>query len=188
MERDLQYENSNIAYDWQCPEGGIKCKNYIICESILPKCWFEYKGNYLCTNCHMMFETWGKDKNIIDIPGFSLERSKGILEISDNLECPICLENKLCISQARCDHSLCINCFKRCYYGDESREGEPIFPYDKNIEDEYEEDQDNPKWDIDYPLIKIYNEEFNKWDDERIEKYDSEEYLRKCPLCRKIIF
>ncbi len=164
MERDLQYENSNIAYD----KDGIKCKNYIICESILPKCWFEYKGNYLCANCHMMFGTWGN--NI----------GKGNLEISDNLECPICLENKLCISQAKCDHSLCIKCFKRCYYG----KGEPIFPYDNNIEDEYYADQKNPKWGKDYPLIKIFNKELDKWEDEREEKYDSEEYLRKCPLCR----
>ena len=32
MERDIQYENSNIGFDEQYPEeegGGIKCKNYI---------------------------------------------------------------------------------------------------------------------------------------------------------------
>ncbi len=26
--RDLQYEQLNIGYDCQYPEGGIKCKNY----------------------------------------------------------------------------------------------------------------------------------------------------------------
>ena len=44
MERDFDYENSNIEYDLQYTEkdgGGIKCKNYIICESVLPKWWFE---------------------------------------------------------------------------------------------------------------------------------------------------
>ena len=31
MDRDIQYENSNIGFDEQYPEedgGGIKCKNY----------------------------------------------------------------------------------------------------------------------------------------------------------------
>ena len=28
MERDMEYERDNIGYDWQFPEGGIKCKNY----------------------------------------------------------------------------------------------------------------------------------------------------------------
>jgi hypothetical protein len=181
MERDFDYENSHIGYDHQYPEedgGGIQCKNYIICGSVLPKWWFECEGNYLCTNCHMMFGSWESGGNTYV--------GKGILEISDNLECPICLEIKICISQPKCEHSVCISCFKRCYYGDENCEGEPIFPY-SDIEDEYydDDDQENPKWDIDYPLIKIYNEEYDKWSDEREKKYYNEENLRKCSLCRK---
>lgn len=179
MERDFDYENNNIGYDSQCTEedgGGIKCKNYIICETVLPKWWFECEGCYLCTDCHMMFGTWesGESKHI----------GKGILEISNNLECPICLEIKECISQPRCNHSLCISCFKRCYYGDESIEGKPIFPY-PDIEDEYYDDTENIKWINDYPLIKIYNEELNKWDDEQYEKHKNETYLSICCICRK---
>ena len=85
-EKDTEYENNNIAYDYQYTkevDGGIKCKNYELCETVLPKWWFECKGNYLCTNCHMLFGTWGESHT-----------GKGILEISDNLECPICLEKK----------------------------------------------------------------------------------------------
>ena len=180
MERDFDYENSNIGYDDQYTKeegGGIKCKNYILCESILPKWWFECKGHYLCSECHMMFGTWGSGENA--------HTGKGHLEISNNLECPICLEIKTCIMQPRCEHIVCIDCFKRCYYG-EKLEGEPLFPYPE-IEDEYYDDDDhtNSKWDNDYPLIKIYNEEHNKWDDKNREKYDKEEYLRNCPLCRK---
>lgn len=39
MERDLNYENNNTAYDDQYSEdeGGIKCKNYEVCNSVLPK-------------------------------------------------------------------------------------------------------------------------------------------------------
>lgn len=165
--RDFDYENNNVAAYLYNPEedkcDGIKCKNYIICNTVLPKWWFDCKNCYLCTNCDMMF---------------------GILEISSNLECPICLEVKECISQPNCkNHSLCIRCFKRCYYGDENLEYQPIFPY-PDIEDEYYDDMDNIKWE-NYPLIKFYNEEWNKWDDTRIEKYVQEENLRKCPICRK---
>ena len=179
MNRDLDYEKNNIAYDWQYTEadgGGIKCKNYIICQSVLPNWWFECEGSYLCTNCDMMFRTW---KN-----GNYQHYGKGILEVTVNFECPICLEVTECISQPRCNHSVCISCFKRCYYGDENIDGEPIFPY-PDIEDEYYDDPDNIKWSNDYPLIEIYNKEWNKWDDKRVEKYVQEEYLRSCPICRK---
>ena len=107
MERDLEYENNNIGYDDQYTEedgGGIKCKNYELCKSVLPKWWYDCKGKYLCINCDMMFGTWGS------------QTGKGILEINDNLECPICLEVKRGISQPRCEHTLCIDCFKKCYY------------------------------------------------------------------------
>ena len=181
MNRDFDYENSNICYDskYTGEDGlGIKCKNYIICKDILPKWWFDCKCSYLCTNCHMMFGTWERAS------GTNKHVGKGILEMSNNLECPICLEIKECISHPRCNHSLCISCFKRCYYGDKNREGEPIFPY-PDIEDEYYDDVENIKWENDYPLIKIYNEEWNKWDDEKCLKYENEENLRICPICRK---
>ena len=122
-------QNNNIGFDEQFPEeegGGIKCKNYELCESVLPKWWFECKGNYLCTNCHMFFGTW-------KFQGQEYKTGKGILEISDNLDCPICLENKRSIEQPNCEHTLCIECFKRCYYSED----------------------------------------------------DSDENLRKCPICRK---
>lgn len=180
INRDLNYEKNNIGFDYQYTEkdgGGIKCKNYELCESVLPKWWFECKGNYLCENCHMMFGTWGS--------GEKAHTGKGILEISNNIiNCPICLEGKKCISQPRCNHYVCISCFKRCYYGDSDSYGEPIFPY-PDIEDEYYDDQENIKWMKNYPLIKIYNEEWNKWDDEKSKKYANEHNLRVCPICRK---
>ena len=102
------------------------------------------------------------------------------------MECPICLEVKHSISQPNCEHTLCIECFKRCYYGDNDTENEPKFPY-PDIENEYYDNQENPKLDYDllYPLIKKYNEDWNKWDDEKNQKYENEENLQKCPLCRK---
>jgi hypothetical protein len=167
MERDLIYENNNIGYDCQYTQedgGGIKCKNYELCDSVLPKWWFECKGCYKCLSC--------------------LINEFGILELSDNVECPVCFENKRVSNQPNCIHKICIQCFKRCYYGDDNRENEPKFPY-PDIENEYEDDQGNMKWERDYPLIKIYNDEHNIWNDEREYKYEMESYLRKCPLCRK---
>ena len=95
-------------------------------------------------------------------------------------ECPICLETKRCVSQPRCDHYSCIECFKRCYYGREM----PEFPYPE-MENEYYEDMENSNYD--------YN---SKWDNyrEKIDEYNkkcdiientNENHLRKCPLCRK---
>ena len=179
MDRDLEYENNNIGFDWQYPQedgGGIKCKNYELCESVLPKWWFETKGNYLCTDCHMMFGSW-------KYQGIEYKTGKGVLDISENIECPICLEVKRSISHPNCNHTLCIDCFKRCYYGEDDTENEPQFPY-PDIEDEYYNNQENPKWNNDYPLIKQYNEDWNKWDDGEQKKYENEKNLRICPLCR----
>jgi hypothetical protein len=187
MTRDLDYENNNIAYDFQYPKeegGGIKCKNYEICETVLPKWWYECKGHYLCINCHMSFGYYDAENTLTGKKYKHFGKGDGYLEIKDNIECPICLEIKRGIVQPRCEHFLCIECFKRCYYGDQNREGEPQFPYPE-IEDEYYEDQRNTKWDIDYPLIKIHNEEWNEWDDKQIEKFNREKYLRKCSICRK---
>ena len=47
MNRDLDYEKSNIGYDWQYTQedgGGIKCKNHVVCEAVLPKWWFDCKA------------------------------------------------------------------------------------------------------------------------------------------------
>ena len=176
MPRDLDYENNNIAYDEQYPidtGGGIKCKNYEICEAVLPKWWYDCKGRYLCTNCDIFFGTWG------------VQTGKGELKIYNNLECPICLENKKSISQPFCDHTVCIECFKRCWYGDPDTSGEPEFPH-PDIEDEYDEGSDEICETLEsmYPLIKTYNENWDKWDDERNIKRNNEENLRKCPVCR----
>jgi hypothetical protein len=66
MSRDYEYENNNIGYDEQYTEedgGGIKCNNYNLCKNILPKWWFEYKSNYLCTNCYSLFIKNNEDNN-----------------------------------------------------------------------------------------------------------------------------
>ena len=100
-------------YDEQYGEsegGGIKCQNYELCETALPRWWFDCKGNYLCSECHMLFGTWNNEQAGIQRTG------RGVLEINNNLECPICLDIKKSIQQPNCGHTLCIECFKGCYY------------------------------------------------------------------------
>ena len=53
MNKDIDYEINNIAYDEYLTEeegGGIKCKNYDLCKDIIPHNW-ENKADYLCINC-----------------------------------------------------------------------------------------------------------------------------------------
>lgn len=152
----------------------VKCANYKLCGIMLPHWWFKCKGNYLCGKCVIMFGTWSNE--IVSRTG------KGVLPIVDNVECPICLETKEGITQPNCDHTLCINCMTRCYYGDDSIKA-PVFPY-PDIEDEYFNFPEDPRWE-NYPLIRIYNLWYDIWDDERTTKYESENHLRRCPLCRR---
>lgn len=173
MDRDLDYENDNIAYDWQYTlekGGGIKCKNYQICNSILSKDWFLYKGNYLCANCHINFGTWGN--------GVEVHHGKGDLPLHNNKECPVCLETKQGVEMPRCNHTTCIDCLKDMYrFFDE-----PDFPYSIEIQDEYEEDPENPVWELYYPLIKDYQEKIDHIDE--IAEQPMKDYLSKCPVCR----
>lgn len=179
MDRDIDYEKNNIGYDEQFPDGCIKCKNYYICGAVLPEWWWECKSHYICTNCDEMFGKW--------------MNGKGELKKYDNVECPICLENGIGIELAFCDHKLCINCFKRCFYGDELVNEEPQFPYPENPDliDLYSDflngknNDSYPNWDVEYPLMKKYDEEYDKWLDKKQSKYENEENLHKCPLCRK---
>tara|TARA_B110001454_G_scaffold143365_1_gene133122 strand:- start:360 stop:995 length:636 start_codon:yes stop_codon:yes gene_type:complete len=171
------YEENNTIYTDKIPwpYGEIKCKNHEICDKLLPIWWKSCKGQWLCTNCDVMFGTWGN------------RTGKGSLNFYDNLECPICLEIKRSITHANCEHTLCIKCFKRCYYGEDIWDTQPQFPY-PDIEDEYDDDDDhsiNIKWEPYRPLINEYHERSRKWDDDRLQKLREEENLRCCPLCRK---
>ena len=107
--RDLKYEQDNIGYDQQYPEGGIKCKNYELCEHILSPDWWEKFQNYLCMTCG----SWYKN-------GFGWNE----LEFkSTNEECIICSE--MCSRQvkfpANCIHWFCIPCSQNILFYNETR-------------------------------------------------------------------
>ena len=151
--RDMEYELNNTQ-----PDREIKCKNYELCYDTVFAA--PFKNNYLCD----AFDTAYEKK----------------LEIKENVECPICLEIKRGVSQPRCSHFTCVDCFKLCYYFYEIVD--PIFPYPE-LEDEYEDDIYNVKW-KEYPLIRQYWEEVRNYNSKITEK-EKKEFLKICPLCRK---
>lgn len=175
----IEQDITNILIKYLKEDGkGMKCKNYEICKDVWSKCFLQYKGDYLCTDCDYRFGTWNnKEVNIY-------KTGKGVLNFTDNISCPVCLEELIRgVSQPNCNHMICIPCFKRCYYGDNS--GEPKFPYSEVIHMEWSQDDKNTKWDIEYPLINKWSKEWDEWDEKRINKFRNEKNLRICPLCRK---
>jgi len=161
------------------------CKNFEFCDGMHPPQWCGEGGHSiryldsggdpdLCMNCAVMFR-----KELV---------------FKDDVECPICFETKKGITQPNCEHAICIECFRDCYYG---KYDEPDFPYSKDIEEEYDEYDDYdlreeydeyddlynaPKSFLDkYPLIREYEEECNK-------RYDRQNEMisvnSRCPLCR----
>jgi hypothetical protein len=140
----------------------IPCKNAIVCKGSFPKEWVDYNGCTLCTDCECRF---GRT-----------------LTLTKEQECPICLEDRPGVQLSKCEHSICIPCFQRCYYGEESHIGEPMFPYPQ-LEEEYKDNPYHKKW-RNYILIQIYREEYETWNYKNIDKYMSEGNLRRCPLCR----
>lgn len=113
MQKDIEYEKIMLGLTIYTQrklavESNVKI---IICVEQFYQHLGLNKGNYLCTNCDMMFGTWKKD--ISDV-----------LDIGNNTECPICLEVKHSISQPNCNHRICFDCFKKCYFksGEDSEE------------------------------------------------------------------
>lgn len=184
--RDLQYEQANIGYDCQYPEGGIKCKNYELCEHILSPDWFSWYGNYLCLTCD----------------GGSLGFGWRELEFKENAEeCVVCNEtgNKQLKFPANCGHWFCTPCSRNILFWDETRYHLSPVPYGCPP---CPNDCINPlKGKQCY--CENYDEILERWEQENprhYKKYNDAENLsvelsetvagsvfgsRKCPLCRK---
>lgn len=176
MSRDFDYEKNNRCINSLSGEDEIKCKNYELCEHSLSEWWFECKGKYICINCDM----------------FHGNVNEGILKIfKSSDQCPICLEeNKNHVAYPNCNHGVCVDCFPNLNgYFNSDYSKYPVFPYPR-IEKDFDKDPGNPKWIIEYPLIKQYVEDENKW-------YEEEEHLqnkawqnkntkclRLCSICR----
>lgn len=171
--RDLEYEKNNRGWCYTNQIEGFKCKNFEICDSILPDWWWSCKTSYICSGCDAAYGTWTSQNTI--------KTGKGFLNFKDNIDCPICLETKRGVDQPNCNHYLCIQCFRNMYNKEYIES--PIFPYPE-IEEEYYDNPDDPKWENEYPLLKVYEEENDEYD-EKINEICENENLDKCPLCRK---
>jgi hypothetical protein len=66
-------------------------------------------------------------------------------------------------------------------YGDEDLANEPEFPYNSEIEEEYDnrDDDNDPRWEFDPNIIR-WRDEWNAWDDTRQPGAN----LQICPMCR----
>ena len=186
--RDLHYEQTNVGYDCQYSEGGIKCKNYELCEHILPPDSWECTASYLCMNCGKWFK----------VGGFGWDE----LEFKDcNEECVICNETvtKKLKFPANCGHWFCIPCSRNILFWDETRyhlSPEPFGcpPCPNGCVNHIKGKQ---------CYCEAYDEILERWENEYPDKYqeynDAENLSvqlsettpgsvfgsKKCPLCRK---
>ena len=122
--RDLQYEQANIGYNIQYPEGGIKCKNYELCEEILPIRWYECKARYLCTNYDTILINWWYEYKETYLCMRCNMFGWGELEFKENNdECDICNEenNKFVNFPTNCGHCFCTQCSRNILFYDEKR-------------------------------------------------------------------
>lgn len=154
-------KDTEIKCNYNCKP--IKCPNYLVCESLNPQ-WLYYCHKNLCISC-------------------AINGSGNLSFCEEMIECPICLDNKTGVKQINCEHFICTDCFKRCRYGE--RREYPNFPYSEDIHDEYSENPEDNKWKNEYPLIEKWEQSIDLMDDYYHEKYENEENLRRCPLCRR---
>lgn len=104
------------------------------------------------------------------------------LSFVDSIECCICLKIDRGVSFPNCEHYTCIPCHHRCWFGPESVESE--FPYSDEIKKLYQSDIKNDIWKKD-PKIKEYIRKKIELEYARMDQWEQETNLRKCPLCRQ---
>lgn len=148
------------------------CLNVEVCgHNYLPDWWIDCKGKWLCTNCDILFGTWGT------------QTGRGVLIFKDDVECVVCYDTTRVVSLPNCDHFVCIGCFQRMYYGEEITP--PEFPYPDNEEEIDNEGTYSPELIAKYPLLATYQLEYDIYEILCEVQRANEENLRRCPLCRK---
>lgn len=183
MIRDMEYEQLNIIYDECYQRNGLKCKNYDLCENILPPTAYEEGTNYLCMTCGYGFG-WNT------------------LEFRESEEvCVVCQEttNKQVKFPTNCGHWFCIPCSRNILFWDETRYHLSPVPYGcescpngcvnpiKGKQcycEEYNEILN--EWEQTQP------DDYKKWCDAESKSIELSEIVegsvfgsQKCPLCRK---
>ena len=70
-------------------------------------------NNYICGNSLYSGDKWLP--NLIGAYPIWIKKEK--FNFNTNYNCPVCLENKLCIDLPDCSHKLCIQYFRNIYFG-----------------------------------------------------------------------
>lgn len=189
MPRDIEYEENNRGFNWQYTEegdGGIKCKNYKLCNNILSPEHYECHGNYLCMTCGDWFKIGGKKWNELEFR-----------DIGE--ECSICNEVNTHVKfPANCGHWFCVECSKKILFWEEDRYHLSAVPYGCGVCpngcenpvmgkqcycEEYDEIQET--WRREHP------DDFKRWSDAENVSIDNGDDgsvcgSRRCPLCRVV--
>jgi hypothetical protein len=144
----------------------LPCPNVAVCGKEAPLWYFQcHRGR--CWDCKDMF---GKNLTFLEEPQ----------------ECPVCFDVKPSVVQPNCAHSVCIDCFKRMRVDGPTRRPQPVFPF-PDREDEYDTSDGQHRLLSDpttRDAIRSWLVAMDVWDDEWNQKWQGEEHLRKCPLCR----
>jgi hypothetical protein len=95
-----------------------QCVNYLVCYN------FITSDKTICDECYALFGSWrGTDEHLT-------------ITDDDIVDCPLCHNpgKKICVKRPRCKHYLCVDCFRKLYFGYEL--DEPVFPF-KNKETDF---------------------------------------------------
>lgn len=137
------------------------CLNFLVCNSNQENS-IMITGGTLCFSCDVTFIK----------PHTFLE----------NIDCQICPARKVQgVKRFTCDHVICLGCFKKAHYGDPPEK--PKFPYDKEIEVEYLENEWDEKW-IHYPLINKYHRDYQAWVEKLHANFKECDPMRICLECK----
>ena len=168
-------KNTDTICNYNCEP--IKCYNYNICNTIAQK-WYFGCHSGVCGDCNML------SYSLFNSNEYS---NNNKLLFKNNIECPICYETINGVKMLKCNHYTCYNCFKEIYHGYNEEPQKPLFPYNDEILEEYNNDEnENPKWKIDFPLIEKWENECEKIEDKfSIKAEKQRKLLSKCPLCKK---
>ena len=113
------------------------------------------------------------------------------VNISENIECPVCYEIKRGIKLPNCSHIICIDCCKSIYCGftdisapsfDEVEPFNPDWPYELDKDSEGEDDYENDDKFVEYEKLErdYYNNYMNKPYEEVIKIRDELVETRPC--------
>jgi hypothetical protein len=143
----------------------VKCPNFTVCGYIAQQWYLDCHGGW-CWKCKSQF-------------------GKNLTFPEEDQECPICFDTKPCVVQPNCTHVACIECFKRMRIEGPPRTGEPQFPYPDQEDAYYETGPFDPPHPLETdPRVQGYHIAHERWEEEHSLRWQGEENLRKCPLCR----